>query len=347
MTPRKPSLQNPMGTSPPWSNLHAKVHQTLRSRQILPSYSRLLIAVSGGQDSLCLLRLLLDLQPKWHWHLIAAHCDHRWPSDAGIVEFVSEQTTRWHIPLICASALTPPHGEAGARHWRYETLSAIAIAQQCPIIVTGHTASDRAETLLFNLVRGSGLAGLQALSWQRSLATTTHELPLQLVRPLLNISRQTTGEFCARRQIPVWQDVTNCDRRFARPRLRQDVMPYLRQHLNPQVETTLAQTAEVLSAEVDYLAQVTQTLYDQVVHGAKSHWKLHRPPLQSTHLALQRRVVRQLLIQLMPTHPSFQHIEKIVALIKAPNRSQSDPLPGGAIAQVEQDWIYFRDFNTA
>ncbi|MEO0826035.1 MAG: tRNA lysidine(34) synthetase TilS [Cyanobacteria bacterium J06635_15] len=336
-------MGNPTPHPALWSDLHAKVHQTLRSRQILPPHSRLLIAVSGGQDSLCLLRLLLDLQPKWHWHLIVAHCDHRWPSDVGIVEFVTQQTTHWQLPLICVSAVIPPQGEAGARAWRYEALNAIAIAQQCPIVVTGHTASDRAETLLFNLVRGSGLAGLQALPWKRPMPFSTgSQRSMQLVRPLLNLTRQTTGQFCQARQIPVWQDITNCDRRFARPRLRQDVIPYLRQHLNPQVETTLAQTAEVLSAEVDYLDQVTQALYDRAVVYVDQSWKLHRPLLKSAHLALQRRVIRQLLIRLMPTHPSFDHIEKIVALISAPNRSQSDPLPGGAIAQVDHDWIYFR-----
>ncbi|MEM6425708.1 MAG: tRNA lysidine(34) synthetase TilS [Cyanobacteria bacterium P01_D01_bin.128] len=333
-----------------WSNLHARVHQTLRSRQLLPARSAVMVAVSGGQDSLCLLRLLLDLQSKWRWRLTAAHCDHRWPSDDGIFDFVAQQAARWQVPLVSASAVAPPTGESGARQWRYHTLTAMACAQNCTALVTGHTASDRAETLLFNLIRGSGLTGLKGLIWQRPLRVEdTRELnsgaEISLVRPLLNITRQTTEEFCQSRDIPVWQDVTNRDRRFARPRLRHELLPYLRQQFNPQVETTLNQTAELLATEEDYLTQAAQHLYNRAVAQVDG-WRLHRPTLIAAHPALRRRVVRLALIQQMPSHPRFDQIEKVTDLLHSPNRSQSDPLPGGAIALVEGDWIVFKMHST-
>ncbi len=73
-----------------WSDLHARLHQTLRSRRLLERHRRLLVAVSGGQDSLCLIKLLLDLQPKWGWHLAIAHCDHRWSLNAGMADRVKQ-----------------------------------------------------------------------------------------------------------------------------------------------------------------------------------------------------------------------------------------------------------------
>ncbi|MFM6348499.1 MAG: ATP-binding protein, partial [Dolichospermum sp.] len=105
-----------------------------------------------------------------------------------------------------------------------------------------------AETLLYNLMRGSGADGLAALTWQRSL---THGI--NLVRPLLNVSRQETAEFCRENLIPIWEDSTNQNLDYRRNRLRLETIPYLKQHFNPQLEIAITQTAEILDSEVSYL----------------------------------------------------------------------------------------------
>ena len=327
-----------------WTPLHARLHRTLRERQLLASGRSLLIAVSGGQDSLCLLRLLLDLQPKWGWQLAIAHCNHRWRTDAEANAAQVEQLAQtWQIPYHSATATESLSSEAAARNWRYRALAEIAEAQGYLTIVTGHTLSDRAETVLYNLIRGSGADGLQALTWQRSLTPT-----LELVRPLLNVTRSETGEFCKLLGLPVWEDSTNQDWYYARNRIRQQLIPNLQTHFNPQVETALAQTAELLQADVAYLEQQADLLWTAAIDPTDSSWKIRswkirRSALQSAPLALQRRVIRRWLQQILPTAPSFEQIEKLVGLIAAPNRTQTDPLPGGAIAQVEADWIWIKD----
>ncbi len=322
-----------------WTPLHARLHRTLRERHLLASGRSLLVAVSGGQDSLCLLRLLLDLQPKWGWQLAIAHCNHRWRSDADAnAAHVEQLAQTWQVAYYSATAADSLSSEAAARNWRYQALAQIAEAQGCSTIVTGHTLSDRAETVLYNLIRGSGTDGLQALTWQRSLTPK-----LDLVRPLLNVTRSETGEFCQSLALPVWEDSTNQDWRYARNRIRQQLIPDLQAHFNPQVETALAQTAELLRADVAYLEQQTDLLWAAAIDSTDSSWKIRRSVLQSAPLALQRRVVRRWLQQILPTAPSVEQIEKLVGLIAAPNRTQTDPLPGGAIAQVEADWIWIRD----
>ncbi|MGB3267508.1 MAG: tRNA lysidine(34) synthetase TilS, partial [Microcoleus sp.] len=160
-----------MAESSNWTHLHAQLHRTLLLRQILPSNQRLLVAVSGGQDSLCLLKLLVDLQPKWGWDLAIAHCDHRWRSDSqSNATHVENLAKTWGISYYLQTALLVPKTEAAARQWRYQALTEIALAHNSPYIVTGHTASDRAETLLYNLIRGSGADGLSALTWTRPIA---------------------------------------------------------------------------------------------------------------------------------------------------------------------------------
>ncbi|MCL1464818.1 tRNA lysidine(34) synthetase TilS [Argonema galeatum] len=339
-----------------WTDLHAHIHRILRQRQLLPQKQRLLVAVSGGQDSLCLAKLLLDLQPKWGWHLAIAHCDHRWRQDSEAnANHVEKLAKTWQLAFWCQTADQVLKSEAAAREWRYQALSALAQQHDYPYILTGHTGSDRAETLLYNLIRGSGADGLQSLTWQRPLADR-----VKLVRPLLEVTRTQTGKFCEEMQLPVWEDSTNQDLKYARNRIRHNIIPYLQQHFNPQVEQALAQTAELLQAEVQYLEDAAHQLLQQATEllsreaeellsrGAGENdrspimSRLNRLVVQNAPLALQRRVMRQFLQQELASAPSFDQVEKLTALITSPNRSRTDPFPGGAIAEVDDDWICFK-----
>ena len=361
-----------------WTHLHAQLHRTLLHRQILPSNQRLLVAVSGGQDSLCLIKLLLDLQPKWGWNLAIAHCDHRWRSDSeASANHVEQLAKNWGISYYLQTASDTPKTEAAARQWRYQALTEIAIAHNYPYIVTGHTASDRAETLLYNLIRGSGADGLSALTWMRPLADfglgnsaenaksktcaepfdcaqdklrrsiQNSQSKIYLVRPLLEITRSQTGQFCQEQKLPIWEDSTNQDFKYARNRIRSELLPYLETHFNPKAQQALAQTAELLRADVEYLELAASDLLQRAISPIEDSpqvnyqlpLKLNRPILREAPLALQRRAMRQLLQQILPSAPSFESVEKLTSLIASPNRSQTDPFPGGAIARVENPSI--------
>lgn len=331
-----------------WTFLHTQLHRTLRSRRILPASQRLLVAVSGGQDSLCLIQLLLDLQPKWHWQIAMVNCDHRWRSDSQAnADYIEQLANYWQIPFYRETAAIIPATEAAAREWRYQVLTEIAQSHNYAYIVTGHTKSDRAETLLYNLIRGSGSDGLQALTWQRPLDQLSTN-SITLVRPLLEITREQTGNFCQEKSLKIWVDSTNDDLHYARNRIRHEVLPYLQTHFNPQVESHLAQTAELLRSEVNYLEAVTETLFQQVVfweNDSQNQLKINRLVLRQTHEALQRRVSRKVLQKVMQKSANFEQIEKLTALIDAPNRTQTDPFPGGAIAIVDGEWIIFNFFS--
>lgn len=332
-----------------WTPLHTRLHRTLRQRQLLEQNQRLLVAVSGGQDSVCLIKLLLDLQPKWGWQLAIAHCDHRWRADSQAnAEHVERLAQGWKLPFYCQTAVEVLGTEAQARAWRYQALAAIAQTNRYRYLLAGHTASDRAETLLYNLIRGSGADGLQALTWQRSLSAGT-----QLIRPLLEVTRAETAQFCQDLHLPVWEDLTNQNLQYTRNRIRQELFPYLQTHFNPQVEQALAHTAELLRAEVDYLESAATVLLQKAKHSPElgekhpNQFRLNRSVLREAPLALQRRAIRQFLQQILPTHPSFEEIEKVTALIEAANRTRSDPFPGGTIAEVAGSWIGWKSRTNA
>jgi tRNA(Ile)-lysidine synthase len=321
-----------------WTPHHAQIHRTIRARHLFERNQNLLVAVSGGQDSLCLIKLLLDLQNKWGWNLAIAHCDHRWRDDSQAnADHVQNLAQTWNTPFYLETATNSINinSEATARNWRYQVLTNIAQTYNYQYIVTGHTASDRAETLLYNLMRGTGADGLQGLTWKRPRTDN-----ITLVRPLLEMTRTQTEQFCRDFNLPIWEDSTNQNLQYARNRIRNELFPYLQENFNPQVEFHLAQTAEILQAEVEYLEQTAHQLrLEASAKGEKGDLQINRRLLKKQPLALQRRVMRQVLQEILPDAPNFEHIEKITALIIAPNRSQTDPFPGGAIAQVQDEWI--------
>ncbi|MGB2925116.1 MAG: tRNA lysidine(34) synthetase TilS [Limnothrix sp.] len=314
-----------------WSELHARVHQHLKQSSLLPSGANLLVAVSGGQDSLCLGRLLLDLQSKWHWRLAIAHCDHGWVMDDQIAAHVQNIAAEWQLPFyLCKAEQAIPETEAAARQWRYRQLQTLACQENFAYIVTGHTQTDRAETLLYNLARGSGTTGLGALTWRRSLTAE-----LMLVRPLLATTREETATFCEQFSLPVYLDSYNENLEFARNRLRKKVFPQLKK-INAQAEQHFAQTAEILYGENDYLEAIAAEYLQALSNKDQA---LSQPKLRLLHPALQRRVVRQFLQKNLLKMPTFQQIEAVIALIIAPNKSRTSSFFGNVSFVVKDNWI--------
>ncbi len=319
----------------PWTSLHSQLHQSLIDRQLLPIGANVLIGVSGGQDSLCLGQLLKDLQSRWKWQLAVAHCDHGWIQDVGIADRVEQVTAKWMLPFHCETTANLPETEAAAREWRYQALVRIATQTGSTHLVTAHTQTDRAETFLYNLIRGAGADGLCAMHWYRQLTPT-----IKLVRPLLEINRTQTGEFCKEYQLPVWEDAYNHDRKYARNRIRQEIMPRLAADFNPQVESHLAHTAELLRADVEYLESLAREWYQRTID--EQGVKLDRMVLQSIPISLQRRVIRQFLAQSLNKMPNFSQIEATIVLIDAPNRTRTSTFSDGLAAEVYGKWIVVR-----
>lgn len=318
--------------------LRANLNAVLRSQpEILPKNASLLVGVSGGQDSLCLAKLLQMQGTKLNWKLTIAHCDHQWRSDSRAnAEHVERIAKEWGIAFCLRTAESLLTSEAEARQWRYAMLVEMANNHNCAYVVTGHTRSDRVETLLYNLMRGSGADGLASLTWMRSL---TDEI--KLVRPLLNVSRHETLGFCHEQQIPIWEDSTNQNLDYRRNRLRLETIPYLQEHFNPQLEMAIAQTSELLHSDVIYLESQARSFFvDNMTVLWDDHApRLNRQRLQEQPLALQRRIVRQFLSRYLVHQVNFEDIERFLDLLAAQNRSQSAPFKGNISAFVEHPWI--------
>ena len=254
-----------------------RVALAISLHRIFEPGERVVVAVSGGPDSLALLSVLREIVPALPLHLAVAHFDHGWrPDSAADRDFVAELSARWGYDFHTArAAADAPRTEQAARTARYEFLRQIAATTTSTAIALGHTQDDQVETLLLHLLRGSGSRGLGAMRRRDG----------DLARPLLDISRQDIETYLARLHLTPRRDPTNDDVRFTRNRLRKQLLPVI-DAFDPAARELLARTADILGEEDRFLDQHVAALPDGIAHNRLAFAKL--PP------AIQRRVVRHL-----------------------------------------------------
>jgi tRNA(Ile)-lysidine synthase len=241
-----------MAASQFWLPWHDALHRhLLRHPQLLPDGEPLLIALSGGQDSMALLGLLRGLQHLHDWHFQLWHGDHGWHDrSAAIASELMAWCQGQDLDLQISRNTKDQTGtEATARSWRYQELGTLSQKLGCRTVLTAHTASDRAETLLLHLARGTDLAGLGSLRPIRPLQND-HPTGARLVRPLLTFSRDDTAQICQDFQLPIWLDPSNANPAFSRNRIRNEVLPVL-EELHPGCSQRISQLSERVSQVED------------------------------------------------------------------------------------------------
>ena len=314
----------------PWSRWHHRLHQLLLDDpSLLPQGSGLLIAISGGQDSLALSRLLLDLREQHHWQLQLWHGNHNWREDAAAnAQHLQQVAAQWGLPLTVDCAEPAPKSEAAARQWRYERLQRQAETRSCPLVLTGHTATDRAETLLFHLIRGADLTGLSSLRQTRPLGAG-----ITVVRPLLAFSRADTQACCEQLGLPVWHDSTNADRQFSRNRLRLDVIPEL-EALNPGATQHLARAAQLLE-ELEGQHSALEVLALEAIRREPGRADLNRQRWQEQPIELQKRLLHRWVQQTSQQQLSAALTTEIWRQLQKPGRRPPIALSHGWQLQAE------------
>ena len=337
-----------MTAGEPWLNWHDRLHRRLLlTPQLLPKGTRLLLAISGGQDSMALLGLLRDLSCRHHWTLQLWHGDHGWhPGSARIASDLASWCQTQQLPLLVStSSFSTTGSEAKARAWRYtelqkacEQLNLNSTANPCRTVVTGHTASDRAESLLLQLSRGTDLAGLGNLRWQRPLnAEATNDI--RLVRPLLHFSRDDTAAICQDLQLPIWKDPSNSDSRFDRNRIRQEVLPVL-EAMHPGCSRRMAELSERVSQLQDTQSALVTLSLD---HLKRQDGALQRSPLQQLPGSARRLLLHGWLqAQGMPALSARQLEELSIAI--GPGQPPGERhLAGGKRLHWCRDWVQLED----
>ncbi|MDP2872822.1 MAG: tRNA lysidine(34) synthetase TilS [Bacillota bacterium] len=322
--------------------LPAIVRHTCRRWRMVSPGDKVLIAVSGGADSVALFEVLRELAPEMGLDLAVAHLDHGIRGQAGAADavFVAGLASQAGLPFHRGDADVPSLARAGgrsledaAREARYAFLRAAAVEHGYDKIALGHTLDDQAETVLLAMVRGSGMGGLAAM---RPAAGN-------LVRPLIEARRDDVVAYLRGLGQSYRIDETNCDLAYARNRVRQRLLPLLASEFNPGIVETLARQAEILRADEELLGALAAGLLRRAAHRSEGRVALDLRLLNGVPQALQRRIVRAAAAELygggaLPL--SFANVEDVLGLLVARTGSRID-LPGSCTAWREYHQLVF------
>jgi tRNA(Ile)-lysidine synthase len=313
------------------------------------------VGVSGGADSLCLLHVLRELAPRWSLRLHVAHLDHQLRLEsADDARFVAEIAQAWSLPIsqgredVAAFTRTTHTGiEAAARELRHRFLIATAQAIGAQAIALGHTADDQAETVLLRLLRGAGPHGLAAMRPQRPAYHTPADptprrasIP-RIIRPLLETTRAEVEAYCVERQLDPRHDSSNDSPEYTRNRVRGYIMPLLKTY-NANIVTTLGRTARICAEEDELLDDLVDQLWPTLATVDTHCVQLDRQRLRQTHRALQRRIIQRAAALVAPEiELAAKHIDLALAAIGAapgamPRRVQ---LPQGLWLHLGRDRV--------
>ncbi len=318
------------------------LNYTRRHHLIAPG-DAVLVAVSGGADSVVLLELLCRLRHGGSITLAACHLDHclRGAESTEDARFVEQLCGRLNVPLESArrdvAALARDSGlgiEETARKVRYEFFAEAARRRGSARVATGHTLSDNAETILQRLIEGAGAAGLSGIPPARPLEDGS---AVMVVRPLLFATRQKIEQYRDERGLSSRLDRTNLQPLYLRNRIRHELLALLREY-NPSIEEALSRTATCIDALRDLVKGDASSLIDTVASRDESgRIVLDVEGLTSAHPAVSGEVVLWALREadVDGRRLAWAHVEAILDLAAGPNPSGELDLPGALIARRE------------
>ena len=318
-----------------------RMERFIRAEGMIPPGSRVLCALSGGADSVCLLGALYQLREKLGFSLLAAHYNHNLRGEESLRDehFVRELVkTRFpEIELHVSGGDVSAHArktgtglEETAREMRYAFLRETAERANAHFIATAHTADDNAETVLLHLARGTGLQGLTGISPVRG----------SIIRPLLTATRQDVENFLSTNDLPHVEDSSNCDDYFARNRVRHQVIPVL-EGLYPGFSRRVTENAAHLREDLDFLNHLGTELAAQA-EEVPGGFAIPARKLSASPRPIAIRAVRQLLARLRGGDDTCaaSHLESILALCRSDSPSGEAHLPDGLLAFRVYDTLH-------
>lgn len=318
----------------------------------LISSGDLVVAVSGGADSVCLLHILSQLQAELKIELHIAHLNHqlRDADSDGDADYVRELAERLGIPATIEKRDVKGYQkrerlslEEAAREVRYNFLAEVAASIGAGRVAVGHTRDDHIETILMHLVRGSGTRGLRGLQ----PATPWASGSLTIVRPLLELSHQETEEYCRQHGLKPRLDASNLSLSPLRNRVRQQLLPLLESY-NPAVAEALLRTGRIADDDITFFDEEVARLWDKLIRQEGKSLILDKAGFEPLPTALKRYLLRAAVEKLLGSAKDVEmrHIEEMLSLTTRPAGKRLN-LPGGLTFAVEYDrYLLTPDLST-
>lgn len=340
------------------ADLAGKVRDTILTNRLLVAQQPVVVGVSGGPDSLCLLDVLRRLSRDLGVSIHVAHLDHGARGSDSMVdaEFVGKTALEWDLPCTIerqdVTATAEAHRlafEEAARRIRYSFLARVAMSIGATRIAVGHNADDQAETVLMHLLRGAGPAGLRGMLYLTPVADYRMLAPflqdcnvnVAIVRPLLDVSRASIEGYCRERGLHPRFDRSNLDQTFFRNRIRHELLPLMEEY-NPRIRQRLRNTAAISAADCEVLADLRARTWNAAVRSqAPDSVAFDLSVWRAMPVALQRDTIRQAALALRKTlrDVNFVHVENARRVALEGTTGSRATLPKGMELSVGYDTI--------
>lgn len=324
-----------------------RVERSLREELAVEAGATIVVAVSGGVDSVTLLDILFILSYEHGYALHIAHVNHRLRGQESDRDetFVRSLAKRYDLPCHITHSETESFArkhrlsiEEAARELRYRFLRQTCGTVHAQYCAVAHTADDTAETLLLNLFRGTGLTGLAGIPPKRALTKKA-----QLIRPLLGITREEILLYAKTRPLEWIEDITNADLAYRRNRVRQKILPTLKEHFNPRIIETLARTAEILRQADGFIESLIESTYQQIVRAYDGRVEIDRAQLAPLHPFIRGEIIERAIGELTERQAvSHAAVERVASLLTAPVGTRQSIL-GSIIALADRDHVVISD----
>ena len=296
--------------------LEEKVLKTIKKYELIEQGDTIVVGVSGGPDSMALLNVLINLKYK----VVVAHINHglREESDEE-TQFVQNFCKEKNIPCYVKKANVADLAknekvgtEEAGRKLRYEFFEEVAKKENANKIATAHNANDNAETVLMNIIRGSGTSGLKGIEPKREN---------KYIRPIIECTRNEIEEYCKEQKLNPRQDKTNLENVYTRNKIRNILLPLIEEQFNPSIVTSLNRMSQIAREENDYIQKQVEKAYMNVLINENINEKfveLDLKKFNSYEIVIKNRLVLYTINKLKGSSQNIEkiHIEDIVKLCK-------------------------------
>ncbi|MFC5543219.1 tRNA lysidine(34) synthetase TilS [Ureibacillus suwonensis] len=328
-----------------------KVEKYIEEQQLVEAGDRLLIACSGGIDSMGLLHFFIHFQKHWKVELYVAHVDHMLRGEVSYEDrqFVEQFCKDWNIPVFSTSIPIPEllakeggNSQAVCRRERYAFFAEIMKQHQINKLVTAHHADDQLETMLMSLTRAGSVNGFKGISSKRPFTVGT------VIRPFLKVTKEEIGKYLMEKGGTFREDASNLKDDYTRNRFRHHIIPLMKKE-NHQVAIHAAELAQNLQQDDEYLNELAKSRFSSVVENIGERFVLHIDRLQKEPLALQRRIILILLNYLYhhSDAKNFAISREILELCKSQEGNATIHLPDQYVANRSYGIITFFQRKTS
>lgn len=323
--------------------MHKKVLSYIKDNDLIQSGDKILVALSGGPDSICLLNILFELKEELNINIAAAHLNHllrgedAFQDEEYVINICNSMEIQCFVKRVDINSYSKEHklsSEMAGRNVRYDFFEEVLKREGFNKVATAHNANDQAETILFRLMRGTGLEGIGGIKVSRDN---------KIIRPVLCLTREEVEEYINLKNLSPRIDKTNFEKIYNRNKIRLDILPYMKENFNKDIIQTLNRMSLIIQKDNQFLESLSLSFYNKYCIEYNDYFIIKKEIFKEEE-PIANRVLRHAVVKYSKSNYDFEmkHIYKILKLAQGASGKVVD-LPNGIYAENIYGDIYIKN----